>query len=58
MKRNFRKSSFSGNETNCVEVSGTLDAMRDSKNPAIVLPADMRAVVRLVQAGRFDLPTS
>ena len=31
----FRKSSFSDNNAGaCVEVAGTLDALRDSKNPA------------------------
>ncbi|MFD9734390.1 DUF397 domain-containing protein [Umezawaea sp. NPDC059074] len=31
---NWRKSSYSANQNDCVEVRGTLDAVRDSKNPA------------------------
>lgn len=34
----WRKSSFSGEDTSCVEVMSTLDSVRDSKNPARVLP--------------------
>jgi hypothetical protein len=30
----WRKSKFSGNQTTCVELAHTLDAVRDSKNPA------------------------
>ncbi len=29
----WRKSSYSGNETDCVELAHTLDSLRDSKNP-------------------------
>ncbi len=50
----WRKSSRSQNGQNCVEVSGTLDRLRDSKNalgPA--LRADVRGLVAEIRAGRF-----
>lgn len=56
----WHKSSFSG-EDNCVEMPGTLDAVRDNKNPTEVMPGTplvMRAFVRFVKADRFALPTS
>ncbi|HEX5404783.1 MAG TPA: DUF397 domain-containing protein [Pseudonocardiaceae bacterium] len=50
----WRKSSRSGQDTNCVEVCGTLDAVRDSKNPAgPVLRADAVALVAAVKGGRL-----
>lgn len=54
----WRKPSFSGAEDNCFELPGTLDAVRDSKNPGVVLPVDMRTFVRLVKADRVSVPTS
>lgn len=30
----WRKSTFSNDQSACVEIAGTLDAVRDSKNPA------------------------
>jgi hypothetical protein len=33
----FKKSSYSNNSSDCVEVAATLDRVRDSKNPAAVL---------------------
>ncbi|GDY31509.1 DUF397 domain-containing protein [Gandjariella thermophila] len=42
-------------QRSCVEVSGTLDAIRDSKNPTgPVLRADVTALVRAVKAGKLD----
>lgn len=58
MTQTWRKSSWSGGNGECVEVRGERDAVRDSKNPAVVLPVDLRAFVQLVKADRFTLPTS
>lgn len=50
----WRKSSHSGSESNCVELAGTLDALRDSKNPAgPVLRLGLGALVADVKSGRF-----
>jgi uncharacterized protein DUF397 len=37
--RSYKKSSYSNDSATCVELAGTLDCVRDSKNPAIELPA-------------------
>ncbi|MBP2330114.1 hypothetical protein JOF56_010499 [Kibdelosporangium banguiense] len=50
----WRKSSRSGNEGNCVELAGTLTAVRDSKQPAAMLVVDVRALVEAVKGGKFD----
>jgi hypothetical protein len=34
----WRKSSYSGQESDCVEIAATPAAVRDSKNPAVSLP--------------------
>jgi hypothetical protein len=47
----WRKSRYSENGPNCVEVRGTLDALRDSKNPGAALTADVRSLVRAVRRG-------
>jgi hypothetical protein len=56
----WRKSSYSGQSGQCVEVAGTLPdavAVRDSKDPdgpALVLaPAAWRALARRVKAGEL-----
>ncbi|MFJ4667714.1 DUF397 domain-containing protein [Kitasatospora purpeofusca] len=56
----WRKSSYSGNGGNCVEIAPDfpgLAPVRDSKDPegpALVFPADAwRAFVAAVQAGEF-----
>jgi Domain of unknown function (DUF397) len=50
----FRKSSYSDADAKeCVEVAGTLDALRDSKNPETVLAANLRALLAAVKADRF-----
>ena len=50
--RHWRKSSYSGGEGgNCVELSNTLDTIRDSKNGA-VLPVTRRAVTGLLTAAK------
>lgn len=51
------KSTFStSGSDNCVEVrfTGDVARMRDSKNPASVLSADVPALVAMVKAGRLD----
>ncbi len=48
----WRKARRSQNNQNCVEV--TLDQVRDSKNPGPVLRGDLPALLRAIQAGRFD----
>jgi len=53
----FRKSSFSGDD-NCVEVGGTLNVVRDTKNPSAVVPMPLAAFVEQVKTGAFDLPTT
>jgi hypothetical protein len=45
MFEGWRKSSWSPNGTDCVEVDRTLSAVRDSKNPSVVLTSDLRAFV-------------
>jgi hypothetical protein len=48
----WRKSSRSGEDTACVEVGNTLDAVRDSKNPGPVLPGNVPALLAAVKDGR------
>ncbi|HEX3783672.1 MAG TPA: DUF397 domain-containing protein [Pseudonocardiaceae bacterium] len=49
----WRKSSYSANEANCVEVSGNLDGLRDSKNvDGPVLRVDLRAFLTAIKEGR------
>lgn len=52
--RRWRKSSRSGAESNCVEVSHLLDAVRDSKNPTTIsLRGDIRRLLDSVNSGRI-----
>jgi hypothetical protein len=47
----WRKSSYSGGEGGqCVELAGTLDAIRDSKNPCCELRVDPAAVAEFLTA--------
>jgi hypothetical protein len=49
MNPTFRKSSCSDNNAaECLEIAGTLDAVRDSKNPATVLKIDLTPLLRLL----------
>lgn len=50
----WRKSSFSGNDGDCVELASTMDKLRDSKNPdhTMTMPA-LQDFVRAVKHGRF-----
>lgn len=51
----WRKSSYSGNEANCVEVSGNLDAVRDSKNlGGPILRVDLRPFLEAIKGGQVD----
>ena len=49
--RRWRKSSHSGQDANCVELPHTLDAVRDSKNGA-VLPLTQQSVSDLLATAR------
>jgi hypothetical protein len=49
----WRKSSYSQNDYTCVEVCGTLDRVRDSKNPAgPALHCDVPALLRAIRTGQ------
>lgn len=51
----WRKASRSQNGADCVEVRGTLDLVRDSKNPnGPALCADMRVLTLAIKAGQLD----
>lgn len=51
----WRKSSRSAPEANCVELPGTLDAVRDSKNPhGPILTGNLTALVAAVKAGKIQ----
>lgn len=53
MSDTFRKSSFSdANGGACVEVAGTLDGVRDSKNPNAVLTVDLRPLLATLKLDR------
>jgi hypothetical protein len=48
----WRKASFSISNNGCVEIAGTLDAIRDSKAVSQVLP--VRGVLQLVRQIKDD----
>ena len=50
----WRGSSFSGSGGNCVQVRQDLTAIRDSKNPAAVVPVDLPALLSAVKGGHLD----
>jgi hypothetical protein len=51
----WRKSSRSGQDTSCVELSHPRTAVRDSKNPAgPTLWVDVDVLLSTVKVGRFD----
>jgi hypothetical protein len=48
----WKKSSFTAQQANCVEVASTLTALRDSKDrQKPILPADVPALVAAVKDG-------
>lgn len=50
--QSYKKSSYSNDSATCVELAGTLDSVRDSKNPAIELPAkNLALLVAELRAG-------
>jgi hypothetical protein len=55
----WRKSTRSSNTDSCVEVRGTLDALRDSKNPGgpelrFAGTGSIVALVATIRSGAFD----
>ncbi|MGI8312301.1 DUF397 domain-containing protein [Saccharopolyspora hattusasensis] len=51
----WQKSSYSHANGNCIELTTTLDAIRDSKDPyGPTLSVDVSTFVRAVRQGRFD----
>lgn len=51
----WRRSNRSVNNQSCVELRGTLDHVRDSKNATgPTLRANVPALLRAIQAGHFD----
>lgn len=53
--RHWRKSSYSNPNGDCVELTATLDRLRDSKDPdGPTLQVDVAAFVEAVKTGRFD----
>jgi hypothetical protein len=50
----WRKSSYSNQDGNCVELAGTLERVRDSKNPSgPVLTVDLTAFLGAIKAGEL-----
>lgn len=50
MQVRWRKAAQSGADSNCVEASNFLDAVRDSKNPSVTLRSDVRRLLAAVKA--------
>ncbi|HEU5475115.1 MAG TPA: DUF397 domain-containing protein [Actinophytocola sp.] len=51
----WRKSSFSGDSGDCVQVRADLTAIRDSKNPSgSMLTVDLSGLLATVKAGQFE----
>lgn len=49
----WRKSSRSTNTDNCVEIANGLDQVRDSKNLAVTLRADVRRLIDDIRTDRI-----
>jgi hypothetical protein len=49
-KRWKRSTRSTGGANNCVEVAHTLDAVRDSKNPSVILPVTPAALAALLRS--------
>lgn len=60
MTPTWQRSSYSGNQGNCVEVKRTLAAFRDSKNVDVEMPVgsvdNVRMLMQFVKTGRFTTP--
>lgn len=55
LETRWRKSIRSQNGANCVEVSSTLDQLRDSKNPSgPVLRGSIASLVLTIRSGQLD----
>lgn len=58
MQVRWKKSTYSGSQSNCVEVAHTKTAIRDSKHtagPALVMTSSaIKAFLDSVRTGRFD----
>ncbi len=55
MNHAWFKSSYSAQQSNCVELTHNLDGIRDSKDPdRSRLKVDARTLIRAVKDGRFD----
>jgi hypothetical protein len=59
---NWQKSTFSGDQANCVEVATTTDRIhiRESDAPGVVLtttPDRLAAFIDSIKAGAFDQPS-
>lgn len=53
----WRKSSYSGEHGACIEIADLPDggaAMRDSKNPGLVLPVNVPTLLTAVKDGHLD----
>ncbi|HEX3783345.1 MAG TPA: DUF397 domain-containing protein [Pseudonocardiaceae bacterium] len=49
----WRKSSYTSANNECVEVAGSLDRVRDSKNPEPILRVDLGALFAAVKTGEI-----
>jgi hypothetical protein len=47
----WRKSTHTGANNNCVEIAGTRDRVRDSKNPGPVLRVDLGSLLTAIKTG-------
>jgi hypothetical protein len=55
MSTAWRKSSYSSNGSDCVQVHRDLAAVRDSKNPGgPILRVDFRSLVTAIRDGQLD----
>lgn len=52
MQKVWRASSYSGHDGNCLQMPGTLDALRDSKNPTVEMNLNTAIVKNVVQYAR------
>lgn len=50
----WRKSTWSAQEADCVEVARTLKAVRDTKNRSLALTVDLRPMLAALRRGELD----